>query len=716
MFLAHFLLQPIHLRAKVQSPFLKAEDSAFLFELANIEKKLSALEPTSHNSLASLISAAQEFEVVIRQSSQLGMQSFGLSSGEIALGMRPEVDEACNQLGGGDWMAMRTLTGPLKLIEDAYKAPASPAETASCLAFLIKRAFLAIQSAKVVNAEVTAHHEFLSAQIGPCWDAFDKVFRTLYPFRVDNLDSIPKFLSRFIHFWRCYADSAELTDRNMRHAEDLAPHIYLCMLKHAMSVPAHKIGRYYSGQKMAREILSALALRYPASKPLKEFMFHALEHAREYYVAISKDARKLKVANLIVGLRQLTIDNFIESMGPNVNAKAHDASAHPSDFLQGELLTDLAQCAASNRFGTAGPFSSFKEPGILHLHYAVHNEASLGLYLHMIYEGRPLSVMIRQNHAPVLSLVSLALQNSIDGNRRAMKRWEQLGTQLAISEIAEHLAELEVPLEQVRGVHVYADAHLANAPWKSLFAAKGGSLARAPVAVRVGSLPTDSLLRAETAFVSGAWLYDVNPHKSARRRGELREGAFGNLPGVQLETGRVEGLIANAGLAVDRSDNLSAADILERIDNLSSRAIMHLACHGVAATGGRPVVWLPRKPSEVGDRPQYSALHAERIFRTNWEHCEFVFINACFGGSSAPFVGGPPLGFSEPFAASGVRSMVAPLWPVNDEVAATFAEAFYTSLAMTRDYCVAYNAACDALAADPSADQLTIAAYTFLLF
>ena len=64
-----------------------------------------------------------------------------------------------------------------------------------------------------------------------------------------------------------------------------------------------------------------------------------------------------------------------------------------------------------------------------------------------------------------------------------------------------------------------------------------------------------------------------------------------------------------------------------------------------------------------------------------WNAAELVVLSACQSGSGVPVLGGEVLGFATTLLRSGVQSVVASLWPVDDAATAYLMTRFYTAMA-----------------------------------
>lgn len=714
MFLAYYLQLSEQDRNRKQTPRMlppTAEDMAA--NLLNADASASSLASTTNYQISdeALNEAAASLSAAIRLK-----KNIPLGSAEIVLFVDPHIDAACDRLGASDWNDPNTLTSSeIDLLKSYVKDAKTEAEMASCLTFLMKCSIIRLAENPKDNDERNKLYGLIEGELGRCWDSFETIFMRLAVYRVESFHTIPKFLSRFAHFLRVYFDASERTERNMKHFENVAPLVLSCMIRQAAIVPPHLIGRHYATAKMAKEILTSMSLRFPDSAVLAEQAFRGIYISREYNSSIQVDYTRFQSFGFLLEPRRKWLDDETEKLGPlGASDESKRGLARALDLGQAELLLEVCQGSARNQFG-ASEEASFTEPGVLHLNYVIHNEVSFGLHLFAFYEGRMASELVCEDYGDVIDSIDSSFSASVYHTRQSLDLWRSHRKALGIDLIPKLAEELNAPFDEIERVYVYPDAHLSSVPWKMLISSIPLRTSRTlPVAVRAGSTKSDTRCRSEKALVSGAWRYGEHLFGLNPRRGHLREGVFDDLPGVKKEVREVSRILSDANWNATSTINCSASEFLAHQVDSKSRRLAHLAAHGVAEPDGRPIIWLPQTPgSETSS--SYSALHPERLMRGDWRQCEFVFINACFGGASAPFVGGPPLGFAESFTSSGVGAVLAPLWPVGDEVAYQFACAFYEALVQTRDYFDAFNAAYDLVQESSVEAEYTLAAYTMVI-
>lgn len=627
-----------------------------------------------------------------------------------------EIDDLCDRMGRVDWGANpRSRKHDFsKLDAIARKKHSSPATIASVLAFSVKHKWLLAFRSSAPREIRVQYLEFCSINIGPCWDAFVNTFETWLFGRSEDMRIFAKLTSRFLHFFQAYQFLAERTENNQQHAEKIAQLLFLGSLKYCLLVQPHKVGERYSAPKMVLELMLAMFVRHRASKALRELLVRALAVRSDYTTLIKQHSQKAKIMDLVFGFQRDFLDHVIEIAGPS----PPNEDVLLIDIQQAQLLDDVVQASTSNTFGTdeATPYC---EAGVVHVHFIFNNETNSRLVRILIFEGRMKHTIIATNITEINFAVSTALDLSASGDVLALSGWRTLADLLRLKSIPRDLEKIGVRIDDVQRVHVYPDGSLWNVPWAYLFleCLSTGPVSwreRVPaISVRHGSSTlAETSFSAKHATLCGAWQYGKAPQ--SRRRGACRDAVFDDLPAIPLEIEAVRRHCANQGLDVSADTMTTAESFLNDVGRSTAMQLVHLAGHGSASPGGMPTLWLPRGHDTVGS---YSALHPERVMRISWSRCELLFINACFGASGAPFIGGPSIGFAEPFCISGLRRILAPLRPVGDEAAYEFADAFYEQLFRTGDSAVAFTHTMSGQLAKAKTDdyRMTVAAYNLTL-
>jgi CHAT domain-containing protein len=104
-------------------------------------------------------------------------------------------------------------------------------------------------------------------------------------------------------------------------------------------------------------------------------------------------------------------------------------------------------------------------------------------------------------------------------------------------------------------------------------------------------------------------------------------------------------------------------------------ALVHLICHGSDSGGGGQVIDLD--PDEILTEGMLGGMRGLRRELTKKQ--PLVFINACEVGRQTPALVGTG-GFASAFIKLGANAVVAPIWSVEDSVAAQAARRFYSDV------------------------------------
>jgi hypothetical protein len=104
----------------------------------------------------------------------------------------------------------------------------------------------------------------------------------------------------------------------------------------------------------------------------------------------------------------------------------------------------------------------------------------------------------------------------------------------------------------------------------------------------------------------------------------------------------------------------------------SQSDLVHFACHGVAS-GNIGIQELALEDLEM------SSIEVAGLVRPRIPDTPFIFLNACEVGRPAPALDGVG-GFASAFIGQGAKAVIAPLWSVEDTVAASVAQEFYDRL------------------------------------
>lgn len=185
----------------------------------------------------------------------------------------------------------------------------------------------------------------------------------------------------------------------------------------------------------------------------------------------------------------------------------------------------------------------------------------------------------------------------------------------------------------------------------------------------------------------------------ARAAGPIRALVIGNLesegPALPYGQKEAEGVAALFERLRDETDGLLDFDrtrdarIATRLSGLELRALLRDRRYDIIHFAGH-ASFRPDHPEQSAWALSDGPLTAQAIGNTlDWSDTEpwLVFANACgagMDGDSSPRYQGEVFGLASAFLNQGVAAYVAPLWPIDDVVAADMADVFYVSLLKDR--------------------------------
>lgn len=153
------------------------------------------------------------------------------------------------------------------------------------------------------------------------------------------------------------------------------------------------------------------------------------------------------------------------------------------------------------------------------------------------------------------------------------------------------------------------------------------------------------------------------------------------LPNAIPEARSVSGVLRSLGLRVDRlfDDDASREAILR---TLQDSDVAHIVCHGV---------FEPDRPDFSGMLTVPNPGQAERVTlrdlaMLHLDRCAHVTLSSCWSADNFILPGRWVVSMPQTLCDAGVGSVLASLWPVDDDVAGTFMARFYRALeTMSRD-------------------------------
>jgi len=112
-------------------------------------------------------------------------------------------------------------------------------------------------------------------------------------------------------------------------------------------------------------------------------------------------------------------------------------------------------------------------------------------------------------------------------------------------------------------------------------------------------------------------------------------------------------------------------------EQLRAASWAHFACHASADMQKLSASCLHL----YGTTPDSGDLRLDAIESLSLQTLDMVVLSACWAGTPVVLPGNELVGLASAFLRSGVRRVVAPLWPVEDSMARSFMADFYAAAA-----------------------------------
>jgi CHAT domain-containing protein len=229
-----------------------------------------------------------------------------------------------------------------------------------------------------------------------------------------------------------------------------------------------------------------------------------------------------------------------------------------------------------------------------------------------------------------------------------------------------YTSEYQVPGEQIyRWLIQPAEADLAKANVKTLVFVLDGSLRDIPIAALWNGQAFVIQKYAFKALLGG--LTGDQPSKPA-----IARDAFGALPNVKEEIAKLQGVIPQSTVLIDREfvpANLAAA--LQK----NSFPIVHLATHGIFSNNPKETYLVTADNQHIDIDALQTLLRTGKGNRR--DALELLMLSAC---ETAKGNRRANLGMAGVAIRAGASSTVATLWSVNDRSTGKLVEQFYTNL------------------------------------
>ena len=162
-------------------------------------------------------------------------------------------------------------------------------------------------------------------------------------------------------------------------------------------------------------------------------------------------------------------------------------------------------------------------------------------------------------------------------------------------------------------------------------------------------------------FVGNPWIETVPPFKGKKRQ---------QLPGAEEEVKRI-GQILNVEPLIGK--NATKEQVLSRLNSVS---LVHIAAHGSAERG--EILLSPNLGSSEPPEEKDFLLTMTDVLNAKLD-AKLVVLSCCHSGRGKIKAEGV-VGIARAFLGAGARSVIASLWPVNDQATLVFMRHFYEHL------------------------------------
>jgi CHAT domain-containing protein len=168
---------------------------------------------------------------------------------------------------------------------------------------------------------------------------------------------------------------------------------------------------------------------------------------------------------------------------------------------------------------------------------------------------------------------------------------------------------------------------------------------------------------------------------------------LGDLPEVILEAEYVSNLLGGAEVLLDEEATV------ERVEKEAKTAkVIHVASHAQPNESVPLYSHIELWPS---DAHPTGTVYGRDILDWNLR-AELVFLSACSTAEGLRSAAGSSISLAWSVLTSGANAVVASSWPVQDQAARKWVDAFYRSYVVHRDPAAAHAVACRELKNDPA--------------
>jgi len=530
--------------------------------------------------------------------------------------------------------------------------------------------------------EAKRFDDYSKKHLSKCWDMYLLIFQTIIQDECD-IERFAKFVSRFAHFYQMYQAMSLNTANNKQHNLQLATLLASGLLKHLPAIHPQQIGRYYTAPKMVREILLSMSLKFKCDE-LNDILIHVLTMSYDYFNSLQAYEFKRDLVDSILVGRRAALDRIIEEgfLGDLQTSILSSLARKERDFLnkytaesyQVKVIKDYCQLMLINSFGCETELAYLDN--ILHIKIIMSNEVREGILLILVYNRKIITRQIPYDISELFELIKINFDKATCGDEKCYYGFTKIFNNVLPTDSRDEITRFVIK-NKIKQIYIHPDGCLWYLPWCYLMQNefKCKKIAIPNVAIKLTSKSTLTSFNATKALIIGCWEYNDGVDNS-RKRGDYKHN---NLEYVKQEIDALNHIVSNLSVECITDDICDANQVINYIKACKTTTIVHIACHGDSQFNTVPSLKLSAKNG-------FSSLHYEKILRADWSKCELVFINSCFGGAFESFVGGSPIGILESLYIAGAKIVVAPLWPIDDSFAMTFAMKFYEGSGATKDY------------------------------
>ena len=174
------------------------------------------------------------------------------------------------------------------------------------------------------------------------------------------------------------------------------------------------------------------------------------------------------------------------------------------------------------------------------------------------------------------------------------------------------------------------------------------------------------------------------------REGTMRGGSLSRLPGGHAEAESIRNRFGAENVVVLEGERASLSQL--RTMRLSDFSILHFATHGLADTNGLSGSGLVLSLYDGAGQRTEGFLSMREI--AEWRlDADLVLVGACDSAAGVNIAGEGVMGVAYGMLTAGARSVIAPLWAVDDAASSTMSVALYSAIRSSSSPAAALRAA-----------------------